>query len=100
MRKGEMRMPKVDHVHKFMRVSLGSTRVVKDDKGRRHLEKKPGYEVFKCMIPGCKSFMPREIVIGKISQCWNCEKELILDMQNTVLKKPTHEQCRKVREVA
>lgn len=84
------------HVHKYIRVQYGGSKVVKDEQGRRHLQKDPKrYEVFKCAE--CPSFMPREIVIGRISRCWYCNEELILDHENTKAKKPLHPWCKKVK---
>lgn len=96
---------KNDHIHKYMRAFLGKSRkiVYKEIDGvpKRFLEKTPGYEIFRCMIPGCTHYKTREMAIGQKSICWNCGQEMILNMENTTLKKPTHEECRKVRvEVA
>jgi hypothetical protein len=88
------------HVHKYMRVKYGGRRIVKDPDGSRRIIKDPKSvnEVFKCMVPGCTSFMPRELVMGSLSLCWVCNHVLVLTGENTKLRKPTHEFCRKVRE--
>lgn len=83
-----------DHVHKYYRTELGKTRVVRKD-GKRYLEKKPGYPVFKCALPGCPHFIARELAIGRKSVCWKCNGEMVLNMENTTLKKPTHKECRR-----
>lgn len=67
------------HIHKYKRVILSE---------------KTGAKVFKCQVPGCTRFLARELVVGEKSVCWNCEKELILSMENTSLAKPTHIECR------
>jgi hypothetical protein len=86
------------HIHKFMRIPLGSPHRVVYKDGRRCLEKKESrYEVFRCMIPGCTTYYPRELVIGQKSICWSCCEELILTSQNTTKKKPTHKECKKQR---
>lgn len=90
-------MKKNTHVHKYRRVLLGGTKVVRRD-GRRYLEKCPGTEVFKCMIPGCPHYLSRELAVGRDSVCWKCGETLTLNMENTTLKNPTHLYCRKTRE--
>lgn len=90
-------MSKGNHVHKYMRVIIGGRKIVVRD-GKKYIEKTGGTEVFKCMIPGCSHFKVRELVLGAQSICWKCGGELILNMENTTLKKPTHLWCRKTRE--
>lgn len=87
-----------DHIHKYERREIGGTRVVKID-GKKHLEKVGNYIVYKCAIPGCTHYIARELAIGRQSICWGCEQELILDAENTTLKKPRHKQCRRKRVV-
>ena len=94
-----------DHIHKYIRVLVGGRRIsyVKDPetgKSQRVIEKVGGYEVFKCMFPGCTHFIPKELALGRISVCWNCGEELLLTPDCLMLKKPTHLQCRKKRVAA
>ena len=70
------------HIHKYQKAKLGN------------------FVVFKCMLPGCPHYIRRELVIGRESICWNCNTKMILTMANTVLKRPTHEECRGRREAA
>jgi hypothetical protein len=84
------------HVHKYQRVKLGGTKVHVVD-GKRILIPGSEYVVFKCMLPTCTTFKVRDLVIGELSLCWKCGEELILDRENTNLKKPTHKWCRKVK---
>lgn len=91
-------MNETKHIHKYMRVTYGGKRIKRKEDGIRVIEKVGGYTVFKCQEPMCNSYMPRDLVIGNASICWVCELPLILDMENTKLKKPTHTYCRKVRE--
>lgn len=86
------------HTHKYMRVKYGGRRIVKDEDGSRRIVKSNAYEVFKCQVPDCNSFMPRELVIGSLSLCWVCDHVMVLDKESTKLKKPTHEFCRKTRQ--
>lgn len=90
-----------DHtIHKYKRVTLSSRREVVYINGERCLKKVPDKQVFKCAIPGCPTWKLRELVIDNKSICWQCGEELILNMENTTLKHPTHKHCRKTREVA
>lgn len=89
-------MPKLKHTCKFMRILIGSTKVELID-GKKHLVQKPKTEVFKCQIPGCSSYYHKPLAIGQRSLCWNCNEELILDSENTRLKKPTHPYCRRYK---
>ena len=66
-------------------------------KRRRKLEKKAGYEIFKCVYPGCTSYVPKELAAGRTSLCWRCGDELTLTDENLRYKRPTHEYCRKIR---
>jgi len=70
------------HVHKYKRVKLPYTE---------------NFVVFKCQIPGCTTYKPRNLVIGEESICWKCNESLILDSENTYMQKPTHKYCRKVK---
>ena len=87
-----------EHVHKYQLITLGGTRVVKKD-GQKHIEKCSGYIVFKCMIPNCTHFISKDLVIGRKSICWKCNEPVVLNTENTRLKKPTHVECRKLREI-
>ena len=86
-----------EHIHKYLKVILGGRRVVRRD-GKRFIEKCSGYEVFKCVVPGCNHFISSELILGRIGQCWKCNENLTLSPENTKLKKPTHIWCRKTRE--
>lgn len=71
-----------DHIHKYMRVVIG----------------KNGFVVMKCMIPGCRHFISRELAVGRESICWKCGAALVLTMENTTAKKPVHDECKRNRE--
>jgi len=90
-------MSKQDHTHKYYRVLVGSRKIVIKN-GKRYLEKGDGREVFKCAVPGCPTFKLKELAIGDKSICWTCGEELILNTENTRLKKPTHITCRRMRD--
>ena len=92
------------HNHKYIRVLVGGRRVVidVDNEGKKHrrIERTGGYEVYRCVYPGCGSFVPTELAPGVISTCWKCGEELVLTLENIHLKKPTHIWCRKKKVVA
>lgn len=83
-----------DHVHKYIRVILGGKKIVRID-GKRFIKPKEGYVVYKCILPGCNHYVPRELAVGRKSICWFCGGELVLNMENTTKKKPTHVYCRR-----
>lgn len=90
------------HNHKYERRIMGGRKIVyfideETGKRKRRIEKTGGCEVFRCVFPGCGSFFTTEMAVGHESICWTCGESLILSIENTRLKKPTHEWCRKVR---
>jgi hypothetical protein len=89
---------KPKHLHKYLRVKLGSkSEVGHNALGEKILIPKNPREVFRCQFPDCHSTLPRQLAIGCTCQCWKCGGELVLDAENTKLKKPTHKMCRKRR---
>lgn len=47
-------------VHKYYLVRLG---------------KKKDYLVYACALPNCNHTMPKDLIQGKLSVCWNCSEE-------------------------
>jgi len=72
--------------HKYQRILWKS----------RKVEGEP-YYIFKCMLPGCTHFVPRELVIGNECECWRCGKTFIMTLPATYLKKPHCMSCTKGR---
>lgn len=75
--KGKNSMPK--HVHKYHKVSLQFGMV------------------WACALPNCYHYMPMhmtELVEGRASFCWKCEKPIILDSENMNAVKPVCTSCR------
>lgn len=75
--KGKEKMPK--HVHKYHKVSLQFGMV------------------WACALPNCYHYMPMhmtELVEGRASFCWKCEKPIILDSENMNAVKPVCTSCR------
>lgn len=68
--------------HKFLRIRWKS----RQEKG------KP-YFIFKCQIPGCTHFKPRDLVIGDESVCWRCGGTFQMTYASTYLKKPHCPSC-------
>lgn len=90
------------HVHKYERRIMAGRKIDhyidEDGKKKRRVVKQPGTEVFKCVYPGCRRFLYREMAIDERTICWKCGQELILDRENLNLKHPTHPACRKKRD--
>ena len=68
---------KPSHTHKYIRI--------KTDKKA----------LMKCAIPGCRHFIARMLAVGRESLCWKCGEVFFLTMENTTLKKPCCETCRR-----
>jgi hypothetical protein len=75
---------KETHVHKYMRVKLGTR----------------GFEVYKCMLTNCPHYIRRELVIGRLTICWRCGAEARMSQQMATAKKPTCLECRLTKDVA
>jgi len=93
MRKKE---PKVTHLHKYQKSILGGRKIIIKD-GKKYLEQGSGYEVLKCVHPGCPHYVGVEVSVGRECACWVCGDRLFLDAENLRLRRPTHSHCRKVR---
>jgi hypothetical protein len=66
-------MPNLDHeVHKYERVRLGDR----------------GFKVFKCALPNCPHYLRRELVVGKLTRCWRCDRIMIMTKPAAKMKKP------------
>jgi hypothetical protein len=79
-------------VHKYMRILVGGTKIVKRD-GKRYIEKTGGTPIYKCMIPGCGHYLTREMVLGRLSICWKCGGQMVMSAYSVTLKKPHHREC-------
>lgn len=71
-----------EHLHKYLRV-------IQD-------KRKDGstYVVYKCILPGCTHWLRRELLISRLSICWRCGTEMILNTEALTMKKPRHFECR------
>jgi formylmethanofuran dehydrogenase subunit E len=66
------------HIHKYHKIKLNN-----DD-------------IWACALPDCNHFMPKhyeQMVLGKSSYCWNCDKPFILNQENMKDDKPICESC-------
>lgn len=89
-----------EHVHKYKRVIMGGKRIVLKD-GKKYIERAPGYMVYKCVLPGCAHYVPRELAEGRKSVCWRCGGELVMTNRNLWQVKPVHRECtRSVKAIA
>ena len=72
-----------EHIHKFQRVLWN---------------KETGYTVYKCVIPGCKYSLRKELLLARESICWKCGNNMFLNEANLKQRKPVHFGCRKGSE--
>lgn len=56
------------------------------------------YVIFKCMLPGCTHYVPRDLVVGNETICWRCGKIFQMAYTHTYLKKPHCIACTKGKE--
>lgn len=80
------------HVHKYIRAILGGTKIVKKE-GKKYIKKVGGYPVYKCSLPGCNHFVPRDLAAGRESICWICGDKMVMNSYSITLKKPHHREC-------
>lgn len=64
-------------VHKYERVKLGTK----------------GFEVFKCVLPNCSHYIRKELVFGKVTKCWRCDKDIVMTKPMARMKKPHCRNC-------
>lgn len=81
-RAGATQLEIPEHVHKFMRVRLGI-----------HKPKAERYQVFKCMKPGCPTYIRVELVIGNFCECWRCGAVMVMNQWHATFKKPHCRNC-------
>jgi hypothetical protein len=73
--------------HKYRRIQWRSRQV-----------KGEPYTIFKCMLPGCTHYVPRDLVVGNESLCWVCGKTFQMTYASTYLAKPHCPNCIKGKE--
>lgn len=64
------------HIHKYIR-----------DKFRT------GTQIYKCVLPGCSHYILAQFVINKVSICWRCGEDFVINKRASDLKKPTCDDC-------
>lgn len=69
-----------NHLHKLKRVVLGK-------------DKTKGYEVYRCIRPGCTTYYPIAMVEGMISQCYSCLEPFTFAKSNLRQVKPKCKDC-------
>ena len=69
------------HTHKYHKVNMG--------------HKKP-YIVYACALPHCRHYVVQNAAIGKMTICWKCGNEFILNRNSdgTVNAKPICPECK------
>lgn len=53
------------------------------------------YIIYKCMIPGCTHYVPRDLVVGNESICWKCGDSFQMSLATANLAKPHCLKCTK-----
>jgi len=71
---------------------------IEDGKRKRRIIQTGGTPVFKCVLPGCRSYILMNTAEGAKCLCWECGKEMFLESYHLKTAKPKHQECRKVRE--
>jgi hypothetical protein len=56
------------------------------------------YVIFKCMLPGCTHYVPRDLVVGNETICWKCGRTFQMAYAHTYLAKPHCVYCTKGRQ--
>ncbi len=64
------------HIHRYERKKIGEN-----------------YIVFRCNLPKCTHYLPKQLVKGKVSLCNKCGNEFILTSGSLLLAKPHCEDC-------
>jgi hypothetical protein len=55
--------------------------------------KKGAYVVWKCMLPGCPHYIKDELVENRMTRCWRCGTEFVLDKLVMKLTRPHCKAC-------
>jgi hypothetical protein len=55
---------------------------------------------FRCVLPDCHHYVTEEFIVGKMSECWRCSEEFLIDQKAAMLKKPHCSKCTRRRDVA
>ena len=69
-------------IHKYERTKLGKK-----------------YIIFRCMIPNCSHYIPESLIKGRISICWRCGEQFVIDREAAELARPHCKDCTKPKEV-
>lgn len=79
------------HIHKYIRDILGH---------KKRTNQKPKATdtlIFKCILPGCSHYIRNQFIEGKISECWECHENFVIDKIASRLQKPICQACRMKR---
>jgi hypothetical protein len=69
-------MPRLnDHTHKYKKQKLGEQ------------------IIFRCMLPNCSHYVLAELISGRATICWRCDKETIITPQMAKQTKPHCRDC-------
>jgi hypothetical protein len=93
------------HLHKYLLVTLGGTKIIRDEEGKKRLVRGDGYPVFKCIVAGCPHYIALDLARGRECACWDCNMPMVIDQRSIKHKRPHHRECgqnkfRKMRRMA
>lgn len=75
-------MPSIKHVHKYFRRKMGK-----------------GYIVYACALPDCTHYIREDLVVGKKTVCWVCQRVTIVYRDsNGILARPHCKSCTKTKK--
>lgn len=66
---------------------------------RKWLGKNKEYEVYACVLPGCLHYIVPDLLEGKESICWRCNKVFTMTNTTKELAKPHCKNCTKGKKV-
>lgn len=90
----------MEHIHKYKQVILGGKKIERGADGKKRIVRQGGTPVYKCMIPGCTHYISRDLVQGRYSICWVCDKQMVMTSQSVTMVRPRHFECMKRKEAA
>jgi hypothetical protein len=70
---------KYAHTHKYERVRLGKK------------------YVYKCALPNCPHYVYKELAKGRVSICWRCGDEFVMNTYSVQLAKPHCKKCHRLK---
>jgi hypothetical protein len=64
---------------------------------RKWLGKNKDYEVYVCILPGCRHYVQAEMLEGKEYICWRCGHAQVATVATRLLARPHCKDCTKTK---